>query len=99
MKKPLSTTQPKEIVPDSELCCQFCGKNDRQHDMTCTTGKTSMGQKLRRAYHKSCQREYRRELRERKTARFIVEFDDVDVEVDEETKRVNAIWQKLINNA
>ena len=101
MKKRLSTTKPKNEVPDSELYCHFCRKNDRQEDMTVTTGRSSSGLKLRRVYHRRCQREYRKELRKRNEnlaypVKFHIEFENDMKPLIFKPK--DTLLQKLIDN-
>ena len=101
MSKKLSTTKSKAEVTDSDLHCYFCRKNDRQSDMTFTTGISPSGQKLRRAYHKRCQRLYRQKLRERnKNFTFPV---TCKIEFEDGTKPVifkpkDTLFQKLIDS-
>lgn len=103
-----STSRSESSIPDSELVCRFCGKNDRQHDMHISrTGRTAGRKVLRIAWHNKCQVAYKKRLKQlrehSKEAATKGGGGDVDVELDTDftsqtpAKR-NSLFSRLINS-
>ena len=96
--KGLSTSLPKEIIPDSELKCMFCKRNNNQADMSHTASKSSNGNISRWAYHRICMAEYKKKKRRKqKDNKASISEDFINTELDA-LKLKQTAFRKLLKS-